>query len=110
MVWRLAGAHAAPATLRWPLAFPGPLTRTLLAEEQSNRAEGTRISGPAGGDADALSLIGVTATAHGHALLALGCTVDQVVHADGDLCQAITDLAIAQVAPFSIDQFRALNR
>jgi len=90
--------------------FLEQLTRTLLAEEQGNHAEGTRISGPAGGDASALSQIGVTATVHGHALLQLGFTVDQVVHAYGDLCQAITDLAIERDAPFSIDQFRTLNR
>lgn len=42
--------------------------------------------------------------------MALGYTVDQVVHDYGDLCQAITDLAIERDAPFSIDQFRTLNR
>lgn len=90
--------------------FLEQLIRTLLAEEQGNAAEGTRISGPAGGDVTALSQIGVTATVHGHALLELGFTVDQVVHAYGDLCQAITDLAIEREAPFSVDQFRTLNR
>jgi signal transduction histidine kinase len=36
--------------------------------------------------------------------------VDQVVHAYGDLCQAITDLAFERDAPFGIDEFRTLNR
>lgn len=90
--------------------FLEQLTRTLMAEEQGNDLEGQRISGPAGGDVAALSQIGVTATVHGHALLELGFTVDQVVHAYGDLCQSITDLAIERDAPFSIDQFRTLNR
>jgi signal transduction histidine kinase len=57
-----------------------------------------------------LSQIGVTATAHGHELLSLGYTVDQVVHDYGDLCQAITDLAVERDAPFSVNQFRTLNR
>jgi signal transduction histidine kinase len=33
-----------------------------------------------------------------------------VVHDYGDLCQAITDLAVEYDAPFSVDQFRTLNR
>lgn len=90
--------------------FLEQLTRTLQAEEEGDDAEGVRISGPAGGDVTALSQIGVTATAHGKELLGLGYTVDQVVHDYGDLCQAITDLAVERDAPFSVDQFRTLNR
>lgn len=33
-----------------------------------------------------------------------------VVHDYGDLCQAVTDLAIERDAPFSIKEFRTLNR
>jgi hypothetical protein len=33
-----------------------------------------------------------------------------VVHDYGDLCQAITDLAYEQDAPFEVDEFRTLNR
>ncbi len=90
--------------------FLQQLTRTLEAEEQGNVAEGVRISGPAGGDATALSEIGVSAAAHGKELLGLGYTFDQVVHDYGDLCQAITDLAVERDAPFSVDEFRTLNR
>ena len=86
------------------------MTRTLEAEEQGNVAEGVRISGPAGGDTTALSEIGVSAAAHGKQLLGLGYTLDQVVHDYGDLCQAITDLAVERDAPFSVDEFRTLNR
>jgi len=57
-----------------------------------------------------LSEMGVSAAAHGTALLGLGYTVDQVVHDYGDLCQAITDLAVERDAPFSVDEFRTLNR
>ena len=90
--------------------FLEQLTRTLRAEGAGNESEGERISGSAGGDSTALSLIGVSATAHGHALHELGYTVDQVVHDYGDLCQAITGLAVERDAPFSVDQFRTLNR
>lgn len=90
--------------------FLEQLTNTLRAEGEGDVAEGERISGPAGGDANALSQIGVSATAHGKELLALGYTVDQLVHDYGDLCQAITDLAVERDAPFSVPQFRTLNR
>ena len=90
--------------------FLDQLTRTLRAEEADEGAESMRISGPAGGDALALSEIGITATAHGKELLQLGYTVDQVVHDYGDLCQSITDLAYERDAPFAIDEFRTLNR
>ena len=86
------------------------LIRTLEAEEQVNVAEGVRISGPAGGDSAALSEIGVSAAAHGKELLSLGYTFDQVVHVYGDLWQSITDLAVERDAPFSVDEFRTLNR
>ena len=90
--------------------FLGQLTRTLAAEEAGGTAESLLISGPAGGDAQELSEMGVTAAAHGEVLLGLGYTVDQVVHDYGDLCQAITDLAFERDAPFAVDEFRTLNR
>lgn len=90
--------------------FLDQLTRTLEAEHDGDVAGGLRISGPSGGDAAALSEMGVSATVHGGELLALGYTVDQVVHDYGDLCQAITDLAVERDAPFSVDEFRTLNR
>ena len=90
--------------------FLDQLTRTLKAEEANEDSESMRISGPSGGDSLALSEMGVTAAAHGKELLKLGFSVDQVVHDYGDLCQAITDLAFERDAPFSIEQFRTLNR
>jgi signal transduction histidine kinase len=90
--------------------FLDQLMRTLKAEHDGQFGESARISGAAGGDVTALSEIGVSATAHGKQLLQLGFTVDQVVHDYGDLCQAITDLAVERDAPFAVDQFRTLNR
>lgn len=90
--------------------FIDQLTQTLQAEQEGKPASGLRISGAAGGDQTNLSEIGVTATAHGTELLKLGYTVDQVVHDYGDLCQAITDLAVERDAPFTIDEYRTLNR
>lgn len=105
--WRKATdrqlAHGVPM-------FLDQLIRTLAAEEDDDAATSAAISGPPGGDAQALSEIGVSATAHGKELLLLGYTFDQVVHDYGDLCQAITDLAFEQDAPFAVVEFRTLNR
>lgn len=54
--------------------------------------------------------IAQTATQHGHDLLAQGYTVSQVVHEYGDICQAVTELAIERKAPIGSDAFRTLNR
>ena len=90
--------------------FLGQLIRTLEAEDAGHMAESLRISGASGGDATRLSVMGASATAHGKKLLELGYTVDQVVHDYGDICQAITDLAVERDAPFSVEEFRTLNR
>jgi hypothetical protein len=54
--------------------------------------------------------IGKSAVQHGHHLLQQGFTVSQVVHDYGDICQAITELAVELNAPISTDDFRTLNR
>jgi signal transduction histidine kinase len=92
--------------------FIEQLLQTLQAEEGGDDAGSLRISGSAGGDGagTALSEMGVTAGAHRKQLLALGFTVDQVVHDYGDLCQSITDMAVERDAPFGVDEFRTLNR
>lgn len=54
--------------------------------------------------------IGRSAVQHGHDLLRQGFTVSQVVHAYGDICQAITELAVAMNAPISTEDFGTLNR
>jgi hypothetical protein len=54
--------------------------------------------------------ISTSAIRHGHDLLRRGFTVSQVVHDYGDVCQAITDLAVALNAPISTEDFRILNR
>jgi signal transduction histidine kinase len=51
-----------------------------------------------------------TAVQHGHDLLLQGFTVSQVVHDYGDVCQAITELAVELNAPIGADDFRTLNR
>ena len=89
--------------------FLDQLIRTLHIEQSSAPMDSLRISGPAGG-ALAASEVGASAARHGKDLLDLGFTVDEVVHDYGDLCQAITDLAVERDAPFLVDEFRTLNR
>jgi signal transduction histidine kinase len=89
--------------------FLDQLIRTLKVEQSAKPMDSRKISGPAGGGV-ALSEVSVSAAQHGKDLLGLGLTVDQVVHDYGDLCQAITDLAVERDAPFAVDEFRTLNR
>ena len=54
--------------------------------------------------------IGSTAARHGAELLATGFDVTQVVHDYGDICQAITEIAVERKAPISVEEFHTLNR
>lgn len=90
--------------------FLSQLIRTLVAEQWGGEGAGVGISGASGGNNATLSEMGVSAAAHGTVLLGLGYNVDQVVHDYGDLCQAITDLAVERDAPFTVGEFRTLNR
>jgi signal transduction histidine kinase len=53
--------------------------------------------------------IGRSAVLHGHDLLLQGFTVSQVVHDYGDVCQAVTELAVQMNAPISTEDFQTLN-
>lgn len=89
--------------------FLEQLIRTLEMEQSSEPLESHRISGPPGGGL-AMSEMGTSAAQHGKELLKLGYSVDQVVHDYGDLCQAITEVAIERHAPIDVTEFRTLNR
>ena len=56
------------------------------------------------------SEMGSTATQHGGDLLKEGFSIAQVVHDYGDLCQAVTELALEMDLPIATDDFRTLNR
>ena len=78
-----------------------PLFLTQLSE--TLLLEGT--TAPFASDA-----IGSTAAKHGAELLAAGFTVSQVVHDYGDICQAVTEIALEQRVPITIEEFHTLNR
>ena len=54
--------------------------------------------------------IGFSAAKHGRDLLGMGYTITQVVHDYGDVCQAITELAVERRAAISPEEFHTLNR
>jgi signal transduction histidine kinase len=78
-----------------------PLFLTQLSETLRLEAAGV----PIGRDT-----IGPTATRHGAELLAGGFSITQVVHDYGDICQVITELAVEQHAPITVEEFHTLNR
>lgn len=51
-----------------------------------------------------------SATLNGDELQRQGFTVGQVVHAYGDVCQSITELALERKAPIETGEFRTLNK
>jgi len=59
---------------------------------------------------DMPSELAASAALHGQELLQHGFSVDQVVHDYGDLCQAVTELALERNVPLSTAEFRTLNR
>ena len=85
--------------------FLQQLVETLRGEHLSGDRD---ISAPE--PTPARTSIGRTAALHGADLLRRGYRVDQVVHDYGDLCQAVTDLAVEQKKPLTTDEFRTLNR
>jgi hypothetical protein len=54
--------------------------------------------------------IGLSAAKHGKALQEIGFTAAQVIHDYGDVCQAVTELAVELDAPITPDEFRTFNR
>jgi hypothetical protein len=53
--------------------------------------------------------VGTTAALHGHDLFLEGFTIEQVVRDYGDVCQAVTKLAIETGVPISVGEFRTFN-
>lgn len=84
--------------------FLEQLIETLKIEQT------TTARNPESEPTPAPTAIGRTAALHGAELLRRGFTVDQVVHDYGDVCQAVTALAVEQTVTISSDEFRTLNR
>jgi hypothetical protein len=52
----------------------------------------------------------ISAAKHGGDLLKMGFSIAQVVRDYGDLCQAVTELAVVKGAAVTVDEFRDFNR
>lgn len=89
--------------------FLDQLIKTLKTEQSSGITAGQKISGPIGGPSES-SEMGQSASRHGRELSEQGFTVEQVVHDYGDLCQAITGLALELDVPIQTEEFKTLNR
>jgi signal transduction histidine kinase len=91
----------------WPLVSTSeldhgvPLFLTQLSETLRLETTETPFSDTA---------IGSSALKHGAELRALGFNISQVVHDYGDICQAITEVAVEQHIPVTTEEFHVLNR
>ena len=91
----------------WPTATTSelengvPLFLTQLSDTRRMETSGTPFPP---------NEIGERAARHGRELLALGFSVSQVVHGYGDICQAVTEIAMEQQAPITTCEFHTLNR
>jgi signal transduction histidine kinase len=91
----------------WPLVSTSelehgiPLFLTQLSETLRLEESDTPFSDTA---------INSAAIKHGAELRALGFNISQVVHDYGDICQAITEVAVEQNVPITTEEFHVLNR
>jgi diguanylate cyclase len=88
--------------------FLDQIIKTLTSEQYSDVADRHLASGAsaANSNADVSSI----AALHGRDLLQEGFTIEQVIRDYGDVCQAVTNLAVETGAPISADEFRTFNR
>ena len=103
--------HQKPDTglLHGIAAFVDQLIRTLRIKQSPEPMRSRLICGPSDAET-AQSEMGKTADKHGRELLEHGVSVDGELHIYGDLCQAITGLAVEQDAPIATDELQTLNR
>jgi len=85
--------------------FLQQLVETLREEQTTHLRQGADAK-----PTPAPTEIGRAAALYGAELLRRGFSVDQVVHDYGDVCQAVTGLAVEQGVHISTDEFRTLNR
>jgi len=95
-------ARTAPRATEAEMEHGVPLFLTQLAE--TLRREQETPARPTSGE------MARTAILHGADLRRAGFTVAQVVHDYGDVCQAVTELAIELQLPIGADEFKTLNR
>ena len=88
--------------------FLDQLIETLKIEQSSEPQNNPLTVRNARGEV--ASDVGTTAALHGRDLFLQGFTVEQVVRDYGDVCQAVTNLAVETGAPIEVEEFRTFNR
>jgi signal transduction histidine kinase len=87
--------------------FLDQLIETLTMERASEPVRGrvrADIPLPSVSDIESIGAL------HGRELLERGYSLEQVVRDYGDVCQAVTNLAVETGAPIAVDEFRTFNR
>jgi hypothetical protein len=102
-------ARFAPSDIPDVIDHGVPLFIGQLVDALAHRPSARPADGETGDQVPFPPEIGSSAALHGAELLRRGFTVDQVVHDYGDVCQAITELAIKLDSPIDPDDFRILN-
>lgn len=85
------------------------LIETLRAEHVTAVRGEIRICGRSDSSKARQPRIDEAASQHGLELLRNGFPVEEIVHGYGDLCQAVTDLAVERNATIQTHEFRTLN-
>jgi signal transduction histidine kinase len=102
-------ARFVPQGLPDPIEYGIPLfLRQLIETLRTEPARASRGHRNAAEDEAHLQM-GSGATRHGNDMLRRGYTVEQVIRDYGDLCQAVTELAIQKDAPVTPTEFQTLN-
>jgi diguanylate cyclase (GGDEF)-like protein len=87
--------------------FLDQVAKTLAVEQCMPVVESEMVSSnPSGIESE----LGATATRHGRDLFEQGFSVEQVIRDYGDVCQAVTSLAIEFGTSISANEFRTFNR
>jgi hypothetical protein len=81
--------------------FLDQVIETLIIEQNADSGASRSLSGIAGGRRS--SEIAETAAAHSRELLKSGLSLEQVVREYGDVCQAVTNLAVETRAPIATE-------
>jgi signal transduction histidine kinase len=103
-----ASAHEAVLPNGVPLILD-QLIETLRAEHVTAMCREIRICGRSNSSKARQPRIDEAASRHGLELLRNGFPVEEIVYGYGDLCQAVTDLALERNATIQTHEFRTLN-
>jgi len=108
----MVAGRSSPKLARAELAHGIPIfldqvAKALAFEQRVSVVEGKIESSNPGGRETG---VGTIATLHGRDLFEQGFSVEQVIRDYGDVCQAVTGLAVEVGAPISAKEFRTFNR